>query len=40
MQGWHANCQGLLCDVRVRETVQTCLEKTVEKWGRVDVVVK
>lgn len=40
MQGWHAMCQGLVCDVRVRETVQEAFEKCLEKWGRVDVVVK
>ncbi|KAK3092188.1 1,2-dihydroxy-3-keto-5-methylthiopentene dioxygenase, partial [Teratosphaeriaceae sp. CCFEE 6253] len=27
MQGWHARCLGLLCDVRVRATVQAALER-------------
>lgn len=40
MNGWHQNCQGLVCDVRVRETVVDVFEKSVEYWGRVDRVVK
>lgn len=40
VQGWHANCQGLVCDVRVRKTVQDVFTKAMERWGRVDVIVK
>ena len=39
--GWHEqNCLGLLCDVRVRETVEEVIEKSVAHWGRVDIIVK
>lgn len=40
MQGWHERCLGLLCDVRVRETVEHCVQRTVREWGRVDIIVK
>ena len=29
---------GLLCDVRVRETVKAVLERSVAHWGRIDVI--
>jgi NAD(P)-dependent dehydrogenase (short-subunit alcohol dehydrogenase family) len=41
MQNWHDNPDrylGLLCDVRVRPTVAAVLEKTMEHFGRVDVI--
>ena len=38
MEGWHDNCLGALCDVRVRETVEPVLKKTVDHWGRVDII--
>ena len=40
MQEWHERCLGLLCDVRVRETVRECIEKCIERFGAVDIVVK
>ena len=40
MQNWHERCQGLLCDVRVRETVEDVLRKCQERWERIDVIVK
>lgn len=40
MQGWHERCQGLLCDVRVRETVDWVIKKSIEQWGKIDVIVK
>lgn len=40
MQGWHENCLGLLCDVRVRETVKTCIERCIQHFGRIDIIVK
>lgn len=40
MQGWHDRCLGLLCDVRVRDTVQEVIEKSIQHWGRIDVIVK
>lgn len=40
MQGWHERCLGLLCDVRVRETVGTVIKKTISHFSRVDIIVK
>lgn len=40
MSGWHQNCQGLVCDVRVRETIKDVFDRTLECWGRVDVIAK
>lgn len=40
MQGWHARCQGLVCDVRLRRTVEEVMSKAREKWGRVDIIAK
>ncbi|KAL9623291.1 MAG: hypothetical protein Q9160_002398 [Pyrenula sp. 1 TL-2023] len=39
MQDWHPTLSlGLLCDVRIRETVAQCIDQAIEKWGRVDVI--
>lgn len=39
MERWQErNCLGLLCDVRVRETVNYVIKKSIEHWGRVDVI--
>ena len=40
MQGWHERCLGLLCDVRVRETVRQAVEGCIGRFGGFDVVVK
>lgn len=40
MRDWHPRCQGLLCDVRVRETVKAVMTETIGHWGRIDVIVK
>lgn len=40
MQGWHEQCLGLLCDVRVRETVKAAVETCIAHFGAVDIVVK
>ena len=32
------NFLGLLCDVRVRETVDAVLQKSISHWGRVDII--
>lgn len=40
MQSWHENCLGLLCDVRVRPTVQEVIDKSIEHWGHVDIIAK
>ncbi|KAI7057302.1 NAD(P)-binding protein, partial [Hortaea werneckii] len=39
MQGWHDNCEGMLCDVRVRETVRACLDRCLQRFGRIDIIV-
>ena len=40
MQEWQDHrCLGLLCDVRVRETVDYVLKKSLEHWGKMDVIV-
>ncbi|KAJ4379443.1 1,2-dihydroxy-3-keto-5-methylthiopentene dioxygenase [Didymella sp. IMI 355093] len=40
MQEWQdSRCLGLLCDVRVRETVDYVLKKSLEHWGKMDVIV-
>ncbi|KAL1583755.1 hypothetical protein WHR41_07486 [Cladosporium halotolerans] len=39
MQGWHERCLGLLCDVRVRDTVAAVVKSSIERWGRIDIVV-
>ncbi|EMC97435.1 hypothetical protein BAUCODRAFT_69150 [Baudoinia panamericana UAMH 10762] len=39
MQGWHERCLGLLCDVRVRDTVKAALDRTIAHFGRVDIIV-
>lgn len=40
MQGWHERCFGLLCDVRVRSTVEEVIQKSIDRWSRIDVIVK
>lgn len=40
MQEWQDHrCLGLLCDVRVRETVDYVLKKSLEHWGKMDIIV-
>ncbi|KAA8643217.1 hypothetical protein EYZ11_003113 [Aspergillus tanneri] len=34
----HENCLGLLCDVRARGTVQRAIDRTIERFGRIDIV--
>jgi len=38
MNGWHDNCLGALCDIRVRETVDEVFEKTIQRFGGFDVI--
>ncbi len=40
MQNWHPQdrCLGLLCDVRVRETVEAVIKKSIDHWGRIDII--
>jgi NADP-dependent 3-hydroxy acid dehydrogenase YdfG len=41
MNKWQEkNCLGLLCDVRVRETVDQVIKKSVEHWGHFDIIAK
>ena len=40
MQDWHERCFGLLCDVRIRETVRACVEACIARFGSLDIVVK
>jgi NAD(P)-dependent dehydrogenase (short-subunit alcohol dehydrogenase family) len=40
MQGWHDSCLGLLCDVRVSQTVASVIQNTIRQFGSVDVIVK
>lgn len=40
MQEWQdRRCLGLLCDVRVRETVHHVLKRSLSHWGKLDVIV-
>lgn len=34
----HENCLGMLCDVRARQSVAAVIERTLERFGRIDVV--
>lgn len=40
MKDWHERCLGLLCDVRVRESVGAVIESTIKRWGGIDIIVK
>ncbi|KAE8339306.1 hypothetical protein BDV24DRAFT_176141 [Aspergillus arachidicola] len=34
----HDNCLGLLCDIRARETVKRVIDRTIERFGRIDII--
>ncbi|KAL6164725.1 2-dihydroxy-3-keto-5-methylthiopentene dioxygenase [Exserohilum turcicum] len=39
MDKWKSvSCLGLLCDVRVRDTVDWVIKKSIEHWGQVDII--
>jgi NADP-dependent 3-hydroxy acid dehydrogenase YdfG len=41
MQSWQVeNSIGMLCDIRVRETVDAVIKKSIEHWGRIDIIAK
>ena len=41
MKSWMVdNSLGMLCDVRVRETVDAVVNKSIEHWGKVDIIAK
>lgn len=40
MQSWQdVNSIGMLCDIRVRCTVEEVIKKSIEHWGRIDIIV-
>lgn len=40
MQNWHDNCYGDLCDVRIRDTIDAVLKRTIAHFGAIDVIAK
>lgn len=38
LEAEHENCLGLLCDVRARETVKRVIDRTIQRFGRIDVI--
>lgn len=34
------NCLALLCDVRVRDTVDSVIQKSIARWGNIDIIAK
>ena len=39
VQDWHPTSSlGLLCDVRVRDTVRAVLENSIAHWGHIDII--
>jgi NADP-dependent 3-hydroxy acid dehydrogenase YdfG len=41
LQSWqNSNSIGLLCDVRVRESVDEVIKKSIDHWGRVNIIAK
>ena len=42
MEKWQQekNCLGMLCDVRVRETVDHVIRKSIDHWGHMDIIAK
>ncbi|KAF2012492.1 short chain dehydrogenase/reductase family protein-like protein [Aaosphaeria arxii CBS 175.79] len=32
------NCVGMLCDVRVRETVDSVIKRSIDRWGNIDII--
>lgn len=40
MNGWHNNCHGTLCDVRLRGRVEAVIREAIDHWGHVDVIAK
>lgn len=38
LESSHENCLGLLCDVRARETVKRAIDRTIARFGRIDVI--
>jgi NAD(P)-dependent dehydrogenase (short-subunit alcohol dehydrogenase family) len=41
MKSWMVeNSLGMLCDIRVRETVDAVIKKSIERWGKIDIIAK
>jgi hypothetical protein len=41
MKSWMVdNSLGMLCDIRVRETVDAVINKSISHWGKIDIVAK
>jgi len=40
MQGWHERCLGMVCDVRLHETVDMVVQRTIKHWGGIDIIAK
>jgi NAD(P)-dependent dehydrogenase (short-subunit alcohol dehydrogenase family) len=41
MKSWMVdNSLGMLCDIRVRETVDAVIKKSISHWGKIDIVAK
>ncbi|RAL16585.1 NAD(P)-binding protein [Aspergillus homomorphus CBS 101889] len=38
LEAGHENCMGLLCDVRARETVKQVIQRTIARFGRIDII--
>ncbi|RAK72518.1 SDR family oxidoreductase [Aspergillus fijiensis CBS 313.89] len=38
LEAEHENCLGLLCDVRARETVKQVIQRTIARFGRIDII--
>lgn len=41
LQSWQThNSMAMLCDVRLRESVERVITQSVERWGRIDIIAK
>lgn len=40
MSDWHQNCLGMLCDVRLKDTVDAIVQGAIEHFGRIDIIAK
>lgn len=40
IKDWHEDSYGLLCDVRVLETVDAVIRQSIQHFGRIDIIAK
>jgi len=40
MSDWHQHCLGMLCDVRLKDTVDAVIQGTIKHFGRIDIIAK